>query len=48
MEWHGEEVWGVEQSHGGWGGTGNRIWSGKMLITNKIKFKKENHLHHFQ
>jgi hypothetical protein len=41
MEWHGEEMWDVEQLEGGWKAAGNGIWSIK-LITNKIKFKKND------
>jgi hypothetical protein len=35
MRWGGEEVWDVEQTEGGWGGMGNRIWS----VKNKLKIK---------
>jgi hypothetical protein len=35
MGWGGVEVWDVEHSEGGWGGSGNGIWS----IKNELQIK---------
>ena len=40
----GEGVWAVEQLQGGRGGVGNRIWSVKKGITNKVKLKKRKQI----
>ena len=34
-------MWDVEQSGGGWGGTGNGIWSIKNELQIKLNFKKK-------
>jgi hypothetical protein len=38
--WGGEELWGLQQSEGGWGGAGDGIWSVKNELKIKLKNKK--------
>jgi hypothetical protein len=40
-EWDEEGVWDVEQSEGGWGSAGNRIWSVKNELQLKFNVKKK-------
>jgi hypothetical protein len=43
MGWGGEEVWGVDQSEGRWGGVENRIWSVRNELQIKLNLKKKTY-----